>query len=138
MFAAHGKWQINIAPPVIFVNLIGAFNREGVRAFEQQAVTEVSSFPAGSLQRVVINLAQCELATSDSMEALQNYFSAVASRGYQEIDFIGVNALSRQLLTRLWQDQPVKVLFYLDADAYLIQHPHYRDAAPWLRVSTNQ
>ncbi|MCG7564233.1 MULTISPECIES: hypothetical protein [unclassified Pseudoalteromonas] len=132
MFAAHGKWQIDIVPPVIFVNLIGAFNREGVRAFEQQALTEIAPYTAGALQRVVINLTQCELATADSLAALQVYFADVAQRGYQEIDFIGVNAVSRQLLTQLWQTQPVKVLFYLDADAYLVQHPHYRDATPWL------
>ncbi|MCG7536057.1 hypothetical protein [Pseudoalteromonas sp. OOF1S-7] len=132
MFAAHGKWQIDIVPPVIFVNLIGAFNREGVQAFEQQALSEIAPHPAGALQRVVINLTQCELVTADSLAALQAYFADVAQRGYQEIDFIGVNTLSRQLLTQLWQMQPVKVLFYLDADAYLVQHPHYRDATSWL------
>ncbi|KNC68115.1 hypothetical protein [Pseudoalteromonas ardens] len=132
MFAAHGKWQIDIVPPVIFVNLIGAFNREGVRAFEQHALTEIAPYTAGALKRVVINLTQCELATADSLAALQVYFADVAQRGYQEIDFIGVNALSRQLLTQLWQTHPVKVLFYLDADAYLVQHPHYRDATSWL------
>ncbi|MBQ4839697.1 MULTISPECIES: hypothetical protein [Pseudoalteromonas] len=132
MFSAHGQWQIDIAPPTVFVNLVGAFNCEGVIALEQDALKRWQAFKPGQLQCAVVNLSDFEMTTLDSMSALKTYCKDMEMRGYRRIDYIGIDALSRKVIRELWTDSNIKIQLYLDVAAYLSQHPAYRGAAPWL------
>ncbi|TQF72498.1 hypothetical protein [Pseudoalteromonas luteoviolacea] len=132
MFTIHGQWQIDITPPNVFVNLVGAFNCEGMTALEQEARQKWLNYNPGQLYGAVINLSQFEMTTSDSIEALKDYFSDMEKRGYRRIDYIGIDALSRKIINELWSQSDIQVQLYLDVAAYLSQHPSHRGAAEWL------
>ncbi|MCF2859717.1 hypothetical protein L1286_19745 [Pseudoalteromonas sp. SMS1] len=132
MFTVHGQWQINITPPYVYVNLVGAFNREGMTALEKEARQKWQSYNPGQLYGAVINLSEFEMTTNDSIAALQDYFADMEKRGYRRIDYIGIDALSRKIISELWSHSDIKVQLYLDVATYLSQHPTHRGEASWL------
>ncbi|MBQ4813900.1 hypothetical protein A7985_23035 [Pseudoalteromonas luteoviolacea] len=132
MFTVHGQWQIDITPPNVFVNLVGAFNCEGMTALEQEARRMWRKYDPGQLYCAVINLSEFEMTTVDSIDALKDYFVDMERRGYRRIDYIGINALSRKIISELCSQSDIQVQLYLDVATYLSQHPTNRGAAQWL------
>ncbi|KZN44259.1 hypothetical protein N482_17150 [Pseudoalteromonas luteoviolacea NCIMB 1942] len=132
MFMGHGQWQIDITPPNVFVNLVGAFNCEGMKALEREARRKWLDYERGQIYCAVINLSEFEMTTMDSIDALKDYFSDMEQRGYRRIDYIGIDALSRKIISELWSESDIKVQLYLDVATYLSQHPNHRGVAKWL------
>ncbi|MDK1290568.1 hypothetical protein [Pseudoalteromonas umbrosa] len=132
MFSVHGQWQIDIIPPTVFVNLVGAFNSEGVAALVQEARKRWQDYQPSQLHCAVVNLSEFEMTTADSIAALKAYCKDMELRGYRQIDYIGIDALTRKFICELWADSDIKVQLYLDVAAYLSQHPSYRGVASWL------
>ncbi|MFC3033311.1 hypothetical protein ACFOEE_12340 [Pseudoalteromonas fenneropenaei] len=135
MFAAHGDWRILIVTPCVYIQPIGAFNKEGVLAFQRDAMQQVAGYPAGSLVSAVIDLRRFELNTADSNAVVQEYFAGIKQRGYQRIDYIGANVLAQQVLEILWQGTNMEVHFHRDLDAFLALCPAHQPAKNWLQSS---
>ncbi|WMN58556.1 hypothetical protein NI389_09815 [Pseudoalteromonas xiamenensis] len=132
MFAAHGEWRILIVDSIVFIQPIGAFNREGVLEFQYDVTNQVMAVPAGRLTRVVTDLQFFELSTADSQSVVQEYFEGVKQRGYERIDYIGANALSRQLLEGLWKGAQMTVVFHDSLEAFLACCPECQKQEMWL------
>lgn len=128
MFKAHGKWQIYTQGCTIYIALYGAFNHEGVMAFQQAVLPIVGSLPEGQLTHAVLDLSHFEMSTPDSLEATKAYFLGVKQRNYQQVDYIGANVIAQSLLSQLWADSATQFHFYADEDAFLASYPQHHEA----------
>ncbi|CCQ11024.1 hypothetical protein PALB_18980 [Pseudoalteromonas luteoviolacea B = ATCC 29581] len=133
MFRAHGEWRFQISGAAIYIQAIGAFNREGVLAFQKELFEKIAPLPPGTLKRAVIDLQLFELSTSDSHDEVKKYFSGVKDRGYEQVDYIGVSPLARLLLDKLWAGTNMPIAFHSDVDAFISEYPQYSDIHAWLK-----
>lgn len=132
MFKVHGNWQYSIEPPVIFIKLIGCFNREGVMAFATEVQAELAAFAPNTIEFAAINLADFELATADSLAVTKEYFHAVKSRGYKRVDYIQPSLIAKNLLEHIWRGSDMSVHFYPTLQSYIEQYPEFNCANKWL------
>jgi hypothetical protein len=135
MFAAHGHWRFTIIDDLIYVQIQGAFNREGVIAFQRDVLQHLSEFNGVLPTRAVTDLRFFELSTADSHAEVKAYFEGVKQRGYERVDYIGANSLSRQLLEGIWQDSGVDVHFHSSLETFLAARPESHAAKDWLEGS---
>jgi hypothetical protein len=88
MFKPHGSWLYSIEPPVIYIKASGCFNREGVLGFVKEVQADLSALPGQSVKQAVINLAEFELITADSLTVAKEYFHGLKARGCERVDYI--------------------------------------------------
>ncbi|KAF7767700.1 hypothetical protein PCIT_a3775 [Pseudoalteromonas citrea] len=128
MFVAHGLWRLYVEAPVIYIGLKGAFNREGIIDLQNNLLATAMKYPPGQLQSAVLDLSMFEMSTADSFEAIRNYFEGVKQRGYVRVDYIGANALARQVLEQLWRGTNTAIYFFDDAADLLVYQPQHHNA----------
>lgn len=127
MFLAHGLWRVYVEAPVIYIGLQGAFNREGIIDLQNDLLAQAMQYPQGNLQSAVIDLSMFEMSTADSFDVIRNYFEGVKSRGYVRVDYIGANALARQVLEQLWRNAKTQIYFFDDAADLLVSQPQHHN-----------
>lgn len=132
MFDAHGDWQYSIEPPVIYIKVIGCFNREGVQAFTKALFTDLAKLPANSIEYAVINLAEFELTTADSLAVTKEYFHGVKARGYKRVDYLQPSLIAKNMIEHIWQGSDMNIQFYSSAKEYAEKYPDYRYVKKWL------
>jgi hypothetical protein len=135
MFAAHGHWRFTIIDDLIYVQIQGAFNREGVLEFQRDVLHYLSECNGVLPTLAVTDLRFFELSTADSHADVKAYFAGVKARGYERVDYIGANSLSRQLLEGIWQGSGVEVSFHPDLNSFLAVRPECAAAQAWLEGS---
>lgn len=133
MFKAHGDWRYFIEPPVIYVEISGSFNKEAVASFSVEVAQEIMKYPEHSIQYAVVNLAQFELATADSIEIAKAYFQAIKARGYKRVDYIKANIIARNLLETIWSGVDMDINFHHNADSFFEDRPEYSHLRKWLK-----
>ena len=94
MFGAHGEFQICSQPPLMYLELKGSFNNEGITLLTNGVVQELSTHPENTIKFVVVNLKEFELLTLDCLDSLEAYFAGVKERGYQRVDYININIIA--------------------------------------------
>ncbi|CAM4057349.1 hypothetical protein [Pseudoalteromonas byunsanensis] len=127
MFLAHGLWRVYMQPPYAYMGLKGAFNKEGVLAFQEHLRAYANQFPAQSILYAVVDMSEFEMSTADSMEDTREYFSGVTQRGLKHVDYVGANALARHALAQLWQGTTTSINFYANMAELVSQQPHHKD-----------
>ncbi|WP_105166607.1 hypothetical protein [Pseudoalteromonas sp. T1lg23B] len=127
MFLAHGLWRVYMQPPYAYMSLKGAFNKEGVLAFQEDLRTYASKFPAESIAYAVVDMSEFEMSTADSMEDTRQYFSGVTQRGLKHVDYVGANVLARHVLTQLWQGTTTSICFHSNMAQLVNSQPHHKD-----------
>ena len=132
MYEVHGKWHYSIEPPIIYIKAIGCFNREGVIAFAKEVMADLSVLPPNSIEYAVINLAEFELTTADSLAIATEYFHGVKARGYKRIVYIQASAVAKSLLEHIWRGSDMDIQFYDDIPGYLAKHPEHLYIKTWL------
>jgi len=132
MFEVHGNWQYSIEPPIIYIKVIGCFNREGVIAFAKDVMADLSTLPANSIEYAVINLAEFELTTADSLAVATEYFHGVKARGYKRVTYIKPNFVAQSMLESIWRGSDMDVQFCVNAQSYLEQNPEHQHVKNWL------
>lgn len=135
MFAAHGDWRFAIFDGIVYVQMHGAINREGVMQFQKEVLLHLAGLGERTFRRAVTDLTDFELSTADSQTEIQTYFAGVKQRGYERIDYIGANSLCRQLLNVLWQDSGVDVRLHASRADFLATCPECSKAKTWLEGS---
>ena len=124
MFGAHGEFQICSQPPLMYLELKGSFNNEGITLLTNGVVQELSTHPENTIKFVVVNLKEFELLTLDGLDSLEAYFAGVKERGYQRVDYININIIAKNMFEKVWKNSDVEVNFYKDTDSYLLVHPN--------------
>ncbi|MBB1379661.1 hypothetical protein [Pseudoalteromonas sp. SR43-2] len=124
MFGAHGEFQICSQPPLMYLELKGSFNNEGITLLTNGVVQELSTHPENTIKYVVVNLREFELLTLDGLDSLETYFAGVKERGYQRVDYININIIAKNMFEKVWKNSDVEVNFYKDTDSYLLVHPN--------------
>ncbi|KAA1150657.1 hypothetical protein EU510_16355 [Pseudoalteromonas sp. FUC4] len=124
MFGAHGEFQICSKPPLMYLELKGSFNNEGITLLTNGVVQELSTHPENTIKFVVVNLREFELLTLDGLDSLETYFAGVKERGYQRVDYININIIAKNMFEKVWKNSDVEVNFYKDTDSYLLVHPN--------------
>ncbi|MEL0656110.1 hypothetical protein V6257_13845 [Pseudoalteromonas issachenkonii] len=124
MFGAHGEFQICSQPPLMYLELKGSFNNEGITLLTNGVVQELSTHPENTIKFVVVNLREFELLTLDGLDSLETYFAGVKERGYQRVDYININIIAKNMFEKVWKNSDVEVNFYKDTDSYLLVHPN--------------
>ncbi|NNG42563.1 hypothetical protein HJP15_06435 [Pseudoalteromonas sp. NEC-BIFX-2020_002] len=132
MFGAHGNWQYSIEPPMIYIKISGCFNREGVIAFTKEVFDDLAKLPLNSIEHAVINLADFELVTADSLEVAQAYFHGVKARGYKQVDYIQPNLIAQSLLENIWRESGMDVRYHASLQQYTQQYPEHIYVKNWL------
>ena len=132
MYEVHGKWHYSIEPPIIYIKAIGCFNREGVIAFAKEVMADLSVLPPNSIEYAVINLAEFELTTADSLAIATEYFHGVKARGYKRVTYIQANIIAKSLLENIWQGSDMDVQFCATVQSYLEQNPAHQYVQNWL------
>ncbi|MDN3378691.1 MULTISPECIES: hypothetical protein [unclassified Pseudoalteromonas] len=132
MFDAHGDWQYSIEPPIIYIKIIGCFNREGVQAFTKSIFSDLAQLPANSIEYAIINLAEFELATADSLAIAKEYFHGVKARGYKQVDYLQPSLIAKNMLEHIWQGSDMNIQFYPSVQSYLESYPDYEYVKSWL------
>ena len=124
MFGAHGEFQICSQPPLMYLELKGSFNNEGITLLTNGVVQELSTHPENTIKFVVVNLKEFELLTLDGLDSLEAYFAGVKERGYQRVDYIDINIIAKNMFEKVWKNSDVEVNFYKDTESYLLVHPN--------------
>ncbi|MGO3423062.1 MAG: hypothetical protein ACTIMZ_11510 [Pseudoalteromonas distincta] len=124
MFGAHGEFQICSQPPLMYLELKGSFNNEGITLLTNGVVQELSTHPENTIKYVVVNLREFELLTLDGLDSLEAYFAGVKERGYQRVDYININIIAKNMFEKVWKNSDVEVNFYKDTESYLLVHPN--------------
>lgn len=132
MFDAHGDWQYSIEPPIIYIKVIGCFNREGVQAFTKAVFADLAKLPANSIEYAVINLAEFELTTADSLAVTKEYFHGVKARGYKRVDYLQPSLIAKNMLENIWSGSDMDIQFYSTAQTYLALYPEFDYVKNWL------
>ncbi len=132
MFEVHGSWEYSIEPPIIYIKVIGCFNREGVIAFANSVQADLSTLPANSIEYAVINLAEFELTTADSLAVATEYFHGVKARGYKRVTYIQPSIVAQSMLESVWLGSGMDVQFCMNAQRYLAQYPEHQYVKNWL------
>ncbi|MBD1583999.1 hypothetical protein [Pseudoalteromonas sp. S16_S37] len=127
MFIAHGLWRILMHPPYAYMSMKGAFNKEGVIAFQSDLMATASQFAPQSITEAVVDLSEFEMSTADSIEDTRQYFVGVTQRGLKTANYIGANALARNMLAQLWQNTTTEACFYSSMDELLSKQPHHKE-----------
>ncbi|OHU91821.1 MULTISPECIES: hypothetical protein [Pseudoalteromonas] len=125
MFLAHGLWRVYMQPPYAYMSLKGAFNKEGVLAFQDDLRAYAGKFPAHSITYGVVDLSEFEMSTADSIEDTRQYFTGVTQRGLKHVDYVGANVLARHVLTQLWQGTATSITFYANMAELVSQQPQH-------------
>lgn len=126
-FDAHGDWRVYIENLTVYISLKGAFNREGVLAFQEDILHHLNSLTE-SFNSLVLDLSLFEMVTADSFEVTKQYFEGLKHRGYIWADYIGVNSLAEHTLRQMWQGAETELSFYPDEQTYLANKPEHRQA----------
>ncbi len=132
MFNVHGRWEYSIESPTIYIKVIGCFNREGIQAFTKDVFADLAKLPPQSIEYAVINLAEFELATADSLAVATEYFHGVKARGYKRVVYIQASAVAKSLLEHIWRGSDMDIQFYDDIPGYLAKHPEHLYIKTWL------
>ncbi len=133
MFEAHGDWRYFIEPPVIYVEIGGSFNKEAVASLSIEVGQELMNYPENSIRHAVVNLANFELATADSIEVAKSYFHAIKALGYERIDYIKANITARNLLEVVCSCVEMDINFYQDAESFFAARPEYNNLRKWFK-----
>ncbi|CAH9065883.1 hypothetical protein PSECIP111951_03458 [Pseudoalteromonas holothuriae] len=126
MFVAHGLWRVFMDPPCAYISMKGAFNKEGIIAFQNDLMATASQFAPQSMMDAVVDLTEFEMSTADSIEDTRQYFAGVTQRGLQTVSYVGANALARHMLEQLWQDTTTAVHFFTSMEELVSNQPHYK------------
>ncbi len=132
MFNAHGDWQYSIEPPIIFIKVIGSFNTEGVLGLARDIQADLIDLPEKSVAVAVINLAEFELSTADSLAVAKEYFHGVKARGYKRVDYIQPTFIAKNMLESIWRGSDMNIQFYPTVQSYLEKYPDYEYVKNWL------
>jgi hypothetical protein len=132
MFKPHGSWLYTIEAPVIYIKVSGCFNREGVLDFVKEVQADLSALPAQSVRQAVINLAEFELVTADSLTVAKEYFHGVKARGYEQVDYISPSVIAKSMLESIWRGSDMSVHFYSTAQNYIECYPERGYVKNWL------
>ncbi|BBN83188.1 hypothetical protein PA25_31730 [Pseudoalteromonas sp. A25] len=114
-------------PPYAYMSMKGAFNKEGVVAFQNDLMATASQFAPQSIAEAVVDLTEFEMSTADSIEDTRQYFVGVTQRGLKKVNYVGANALARHMLAQLWQDTTTEACFYESMDELLSKQPHHQE-----------
>jgi len=131
MFASHGQWRYSIEPPVIYIEVIGSFNKEAVESFSNEMRVALSDFPEQPVHYAVVNLAAFELTTADSLAVAKAYFHGVKARGYLRVDYIEPTAIVQSMLESIWRGSDMEICFHKDLASYCVLHPHDQSVTRW-------
>jgi len=133
MFMAHGDWSYHIEGPVMYVELIGQFNVQGLNKFFQEMHAATNHLPKSITNHAVVNLADWELVTDDSRTLAKKYFENMISRGYKKVDYLmPSNNLVKHVLVDTWKDIDIKVNFYDSIEAFLKVNPNCDYVKNWM------
>lgn len=133
MFMAHGDWSYHIEGSVMYVELIGQFNVQGLNKFFQEMHTVTNLLPKSITNHAVVNLAEWELVTADSKTLAKKYFENMISRGYKKVDYLmPSNNLVKHVLVDSWKDIDIKVNFYDSIEAFLKVNPNCDYVKNWM------
>ena len=124
MFMAHGDWSYHIEGSVMYVELIGQFNVQGLHKFFQQ-MKKATNLPSKNItNHAVVNLAHWELATDNSRELAKQYFENMITRGYQKVDcLMPNNNIVKHVLKDTWKDLDIEINFYNSIEDFLKTNP---------------
>jgi len=130
---AHGNWSYHIEGSVMYVELIGQFNVQGLNKFFQEMRTAANNYPKNITNHAVVNLADWELVTDDSRALAKQYFENMISRGYKKVDYLmPSNNLVKHVLLDTWKDINIEVNFYNSIDAFLKINPSCNYVENWM------
>ena len=133
MFMAHGDWSYHIEGSVMYVELIGQFNVQGLHKFFQQ-MKKATNLPSKNItNHAVVNLAHWELATDDSRELAKQYFENMITRGYQKVDYLMPNNnIVKHVLKDTWKDLDIEINFYNSIEDFLKTNPKCQHVTNWI------
>jgi len=134
MFMAHGNWSYHIEGSVMYVELIGQFNVQGLHKFFQHMKKATNLTSKNITNHAVVNLADWELATDDSRELAKQYFENMITRGYKKVDYLMPNNnIVKHVLTDTWKDLDIEINFYNSIEDFLKTNPKCQHVTNWIQ-----
>jgi hypothetical protein len=130
---AHGDWSYHIEGTVMYVELIGQFNVQGLHKFFQEMHAATNIVPKSITNHAVVNLSDWQLVTDDSKTLAKQYFENMITRGYKKVDYLmPSNNLVKHVLSDTWKGIDIEVNFYDSIEAFLTVNPNCIYVKNWM------